>query len=437
MSSAASGLFYHIRLTLGGSLSLSSLSYLYLYTLTQVNMSTSTIVDKLRDQLAQSPDFQADFEQAFEKAKASGIPQFQEWGISTLDDYINYYESFLKWVPTENADGTVVLYHICMFYFVLDLIPMINRQSPILPSSVSPYTWLSQWIIDYAMEMGKFMDSPDSITEEAIDTFYQAPSYHMQDYDRVEWKTFNEFFARKIKPEVRPIDSPGDNSVIVSPADATFDGFWPVDDSGDCHFDAKGIPWSISQLLDDKDFQYGPTFNGGKFCHSFLGPSDYHRQHAPVSGKVIEARVIQGLCYLEVEVVQDPTTNTPSLAMRRTMNATDPNAPTKGLLDAPDNPGYQFIQARALILIETPDIGLVAVLPIGMAQVSSVVLSVQAGQTVQKGDEISYFQLGGSDIVMVFQPEANVNFTASVGTHYAFGKELARASPSQAASTTS
>ncbi|KAI0366859.1 hypothetical protein BV20DRAFT_625640 [Pilatotrama ljubarskyi] len=434
MLSSAKDPVPHTRLTIGISLLFLNLQ---LYSRSAIDMSTSTIVDKLRDQLAQSPDFRADFETAFQKALSSGVPQFAEWGIATLDDYINYYESFLKWVPTEDADGTVVLYHICMFYFVLDLIPMINRQNPILPSSVSPYTWLSQWIIDYAMEMGKFMDSPDSITDKAIDTFYQAPSYHMQDYDRVDWKTFNEFFARKIKPEVRPIDSPSDNTVIVSPADATFDGFWPVDDSNNCYFDAKGIPWSISQLLDDKDFQYGPTFSGGKFCHSFLGPSDYHRQHAPVSGTVVEARVIQGLCYLEVEVVADPTRNGQlRLAMRRTMNASTSGS-TKALLDAPDNPGYQFIQARALILIDTPDLGLVAVLPIGMAQVSSVVLSVKAGDVVRKGDEISYFQLGGSDIVMVFQPGANVSFTASVGTHYAFGKELARASPGQAAAATS
>ncbi|KAI0366865.1 hypothetical protein BV20DRAFT_625883 [Pilatotrama ljubarskyi] len=395
-----------------------------------------TIVDQLRDKLAKEPDFKADFEEALEKAKASGLPEFKEWGIDTLDDYLNYYESFLRWVPSENADGTSVLYHICMFYYVLDLMPVVKRQSPILPSTASPYTWLSQWIIDYAMEMGKFMDSPESISEEAIDTFYKAPNYHMQDYPRVNWQTFNEFFARKIKPEVRPIDAPGDNTVIVSPADATFDGSWPVDDSNNCYFDAKGIPWSISQLLDDKDFNYGPTFSGGKFCHSFLGPSDYHRQHAPVSGTVVEARVIQGLCYLEVDVIQDEKRNgRPRLGMRRKMNrsGSDPNAPTKGSgFDAPDNPGYQFIQARALILIDSPAVGLVAVLPIGMAQVSSVVLSVKAGDVVQKGQEISYFQLGGSDIVMVFQPGANVTFTAQEDTHYAFGKQLAKASPGRA-----
>ncbi|PIL23623.1 hypothetical protein GSI_14936 [Ganoderma sinense ZZ0214-1] len=79
-------------------------------------------------------------------------------------------------------------------------------------------------------------------------------------------------------------------------------------------------------------------------------------------------------------------------------------------LNAPNSPGYQFLQARALILIENK-IGLVAVLPIGMAQVSSVVLSVKEGDTVKKGQEIAFFQLGGSDVVtvMVFQKDAKVD----------------------------
>ena len=101
-------------------------------------------------------------------------------------------------------------------------------------------------------------------------------------------------------------------------------------------------------------------------------------------------------------------------------------APTDSL-DAPDTAGYQFLQARGLILIDNPDLGLVAVLPIGMAQVSSVVLSVQPGDYVEKGQEISKFQLGGSDIVMVFQKEANVKIDQVEGQHYNYGTKVATA----------
>lgn len=240
----------------------------------------SDVVQKLRDFLDSEPEFKADFEEAFEKAKGYGLPEFAEWGIETTADYFDYYEKYIRWVPTETKDGTSVIYHLCIFYFVLDQPSLARHQSDIVPTTRSPYTWLSTWIIEYAKEMGKWMDSPESITEEAIDTFYQTEAYHMDDYDRMPWKTFNEFFARHIKPERRQIDAPSDDRVIVSPADAKFDGWWPVDDQGICTFDAKGVPWSIAQLLDDDEGTYSADFAGGSFCHSFLGPTDYHRQHS-------------------------------------------------------------------------------------------------------------------------------------------------------------
>ncbi|KAI0642013.1 phosphatidylserine decarboxylase-domain-containing protein [Trametes meyenii] len=360
---------------------------------------SSNLLQSLRDHLTTHPQVRADFETAFTEAKESGVTLFEDWDIDTLDDYLNYYERFLKWVPTEQQDGRAVYNHICFFYFVLDKWPMRIYQSPTLPSTHCPYTWISRWIIDYANEMGQFMDTPDSITEEAIKSFYLAPSYHMQDYEPEDWKTFNQFFARKINLERRPIYRPEDNHVIVSPADSTFDG---------------------------TDLR--KKFEGGKFCHSFLGPNDYHRLHAPVSGKVIEARVIKGLCYLEVKVVVDPKTGHRTLEMHRTFDhVAAPLDTINATMEAPNEPGYQFIQARALILIETSEIGLVAVLPIGMAQVSSVVLSVKEGCEVKKGDEIAYFQLGGSDVVMVFQSCANVKFTVEKDQWSAFGTEVARA----------
>lgn len=46
-----------------------------------------------------------------------------------------------------------------------------------------------------------------------------------------------------------------------------------------------------------------------------------------------------------------------------------------------------------------------------MAQVSSVLLSVKAGDKIEKGDEISYFQFGGSDCVMVFEKRVHFKYS--------------------------
>ena len=94
-----------------------------------------------------------------------------------------------------------------------------------------------------------------------------------------------------------------------------------------------------------------------------------------------------------------------------------------------DNPGYQFIQTRGCIIIDTEtDRGHVAVLPIGMFQVSSVNLSVKAGDHVRKGDEISWFEFGGSDIVMVFEKKANPHEWPE-RVHHLMGHQLCRLGP--------
>ena len=62
--------------------------------------------------------------------------------------------------------------------------------------------------------------------------------------------------------------------------------------------------------------------------------------------------------------------------------------------------------ARALIFIEAdePAIGLVCLMPVGMAEVSSCMVGVKEGQHVRKGDEIGFFQFGGSTHCLVFRP---------------------------------
>ena len=407
------------------------------------------IVQELVDYLSANPAFNAAFEQSFKKARAINLDEWTKNDINSVTDYIQYMNTYVHWVPREdtceNAHGTNVcgkdVYnHICLFYLVLDLPPLRDYQNLIHPSSRNPWTWLSEWLIRYAQEMGRWMDKPGSITPDTLQTFVDCPAYRdkgvsdfYHQYPDEQWTSFNEFFARKINPALRPIASEEVPTVIVCPADCAFGGKWDIheestvqftdtDPSPDIEVELKGIPWSIRQLLDDVSPEYCSHFPGGVFAHAFLSPSNYHRLHAPVSGKVIQAKVIPGLCYLEVGTEPKPgeaTTNGPPkqrLTMRRRMMPEMTIRPSldgeeKPELVAPNSAGYQFLQARALILIESPEIGYVAVLPIGMAQVSSVLLSVKKNDTVKKGQEIACFNLGGSDVVVVFEKRANVDLS--------------------------
>ena len=104
------------------------------------------------------------------------------------------------------------------------------------------------------------------------------------------------------------------------------------------------------------------------------------------------------------------------------------NGKTVNFLDAQDGTGYQFLQSRGLVVIDSP-IGLVACLPMGMAQVSSVVLTAEVGVTLHKGEELGYFQFGGSDFVMVFERASNVQLISQVNVHVQQGTWIGNAFP--------
>jgi phosphatidylserine decarboxylase len=72
------------------------------------------------------------------------------------------------------------------------------------------------------------------------------------------------------------------------------------------------------------------------------------------------------------------------------------------------------VAARAIILIEADDpiIGLMAFVPVGMSEVSSCLIDskVRPGYHIGKGEEIGYFQFGGSTHCLVSRPGTIAEF---------------------------
>jgi phosphatidylserine decarboxylase len=370
------------------------------------------VIEELK-RLIDKHNWQEHFEKAIKKTISKNVPLLEN--VTNLEQYIDWLNEFLYWVPTENSSGQNVNDHLSASYFIADQEPLLSLQNKVIPHNKAlALTPFSKWLVDYANALGEFLDTPESLTKESEQTLYDSPAYNMNEYSRPHggWRTFNQIFARHFKPGYRPIAAVTDQSVIVMPADSTFGGQWEI--RKDSHVTVKNLNWKVSELLEGSP--YKNCFENGLFMHSYLGPTDYHRQHAPVGGKVLEARVIQGQVYLEVEaVVADTTPGKHSLKLKRNF-------------DSLDTPGYQFAQTRGLFVLETP-IGLVAVLPIGMCQVSSVILTAEVGTTIRKGEELSYFQFGGSDIIVLFQASSNVCFNAQRTLHYKMGAKIAQAYP--------
>ncbi len=373
------------------------------------------IVKKLK-RLIEKHHWKRDFEEAIEKARSYHVSSIEH--IHNLSDYLHYIDHLVTWAPREKDDSRFIYDRIVEFYFFLDQEPVKSLQTPIEPGKEGQkLTPLSEWIVEYANAWGSYLDTMDSAKE--IDSFRNDPVFNWDEYMPPPggYLTFNQFFARHVKPGMRPIAGLCDNRVLVSPADCTFVGWWQISENSKIYVQqerhgivvSKGIQWSIHELL--KDSAYADRFRGGIFTHSFLNTFDYHRWHTPVEGRVLEARRIKGLAYLDVNV------------KRAIVDGQEVN-----VLNALDGTGYQFVQARGSIVIDSP-IGLVACLPMGMAQVSSVVITAEEGKTLHKGEELGYFQFGGSDFVMVFERASNVQLITQPNVHYNQGSWIGTAHP--------
>lgn len=373
------------------------------------------VVQDLCDWVNAAQDRQVSFAEAISTATSQGVAEMQD--IHCLSGWYSFLDSLLSWVPSESVDATEIFNRFSKLYFVLDQPSVMLYQSPVTPDSSSELSFVSKWLIRFNVTFGTFMDTSASLTPETLATFEVNPKFCLSEYlpPRGGWRTFNEFFARHFKPGYRPITAIEDPSVIVSPVDFAFGEQLEI--SPLSTMTAKGLTWSINELMADSPFS--DLFHGGTWMHGFISESDYHRVHAPVGGKVIEARVISGQHYALIETM-DLETETDAL------NSKDGKKKTlrkRRVFCTPNEPGYQFIQSRGLVVLET-NIGMVAVLPVGMAVVSSVILTAEKGVTLRKGEELGYFQFGGSDIVVMFESKRKIRLHAEAGVHYKMGVQI-------------
>jgi len=347
------------------------------------------IVQELKRLLDAHPDWAEMLEHSIAEAKAEAVRQ-KAWGAELLPGdlpgYFKYLHRAVHWIPCENTRREV-FYHLCMFYWLLD-----QPDGKELQKNEEFVVWMRHFADDW----GSFLDTPKSAAH--LDTFLNDPDYAMWQYQIPPggFRSFNEFFRRLMKPGLRPVAGATCDRVITSPADSTFQQKFRITPGSEVvvKFTHK---YKIADLLEGSP--YRDAFAGGLFAHAFLGPNDFHRFAAPVRGTVLECRAIQQAVYLGVDIKD-------------------------GEWQATDDTDYQFQQTRGLIIQDSP-VGLVATLPIGMAQVSSVNMTAVEGSYLEKGGEFGFFQFGGSDIIMLFQGGKGIEYTAAPNVHYNCGMAVA------------
>ncbi|KAG0738369.1 hypothetical protein G6F57_002845 [Rhizopus arrhizus] len=221
-----------------------------------------------------------------------------------------------------------------------------------------------------SLRQGIYFNKPESVRQ--IPSFIEHYSIDMEEYvisNVDEYHTFNEFFTRAILPDKRPIADPEDENRIVSSADCRLNVFNSVTTATQLW--VKGRDFNLINLL--QNHELAQELDGGSLAIFRLAPQDYHRFHIPTSGTIVSIESIQGTYY--------------------TVN---PCVVNEDLDVFTDN-------HRCIVTVQSPLGFKYAVVCIGALLVGSIVFTnAEEGKTLEKGQEMGYFQYGGSTVITVF-----------------------------------
>ncbi|XP_077249813.1 phosphatidylserine decarboxylase proenzyme 2-like [Tasmannia lanceolata] len=275
--------------------------------------------------------------------------------------HILVFDRKTKRLVEELIDGKIVMTMRAIYQSKIGL-TLINAGAKELLQSISE-------------KQGNKMNSTESAKEipKFIESFKGQINMNDIKYPVDQYKTFNEFFVRELKPGARPISSKEHDGVAICAADSRLMAFKSIDDS--LRFWIKGRKFSVEGLLGTD--LCSSAFSHGSLVIFRLAPQDYHRFHVPVSGTVEKFVDIPGCLY----------TVNPIAVNSKYCNVFTENK-------------------RVVSIISTTGFGKVAFVAIGATMVGSITFSRKEGDYVQKGDEFGYFSFGGSTVICVFEKDA-------------------------------
>lgn len=221
------------------------------------------------------------------------------------------------------------------------------------------------------------------------------------------YPSFNHFFTRALKPELRPVIN--DQLKIACPVDGAISQIGYIEQGN--LFQAKGRDYLLQSLIASEG-ELTRRFETGAFATLYLSPKDYHRIHMPLSGQLERMIYVPG----DLFPVNNASVN---------------------------NVENVFARNERVITIFNTDIGKVALILVGALFVGSME-TVWAGQItptknrciqaqqysqdevkLDKGEEMGRFNMG-STVILLFEPN-NITWKKGLSANdtILMGEELA------------
>lgn len=218
------------------------------------------------------------------------------------------------------------------------------------------------------------------------------------------YRSFNDFFTRRLKPEARPIAADG----LSSPVDGVVSAAGVAADNQ--LFQAKGKTYSLEDLFAGDEEQARP-YRNGPFITLYLSPRDYHRVHMPADG------ALRAMLY----------------APGRLFSV---NAAATGRID------NLFARNERVIAAFASPLGRLAVIMVGALFVSAMELAwhgpvapprrrqarlwrYDAGPAFKRGEEIGRFNMGSTVILLAEPGKVAWDSCCQPGRWVAMGQRIA------------
>ena len=325
---------------------------------------------QLQDLLKADAKLRALLEQRLQQAAIEN-PHMETNPVRTIEQWCAYVERFAHLMPWQTMDiGEDASFfrwidqNIGYFYFLLGDLQYEPR--------------VAQWLKEYNIAWGEWLSSSESWKDDYYQLALSDPLFELAT-DRYEspdnWHSWNEFFTRRLRQSPitnhqSPIVAPCDGAILSAPVKTATIANW---------LDLLG------------DSAYRDTFAGGETIHIVLDVFDYHRFHMPCDGTVLECKTIQGIHAGGGNIIWDE-------------DETRYRYVQCGVTD------FQMLETRGVLIIDTPAYGKIAIVPVGVQQVSSVVWTFtndklpMTNYQLTQGTELGKFLFGGSDVVLFFEP---------------------------------
>lgn len=198
----------------------------------------------------------------------------------------------------------------------------------------------------------------------AVRPFIRKNHIRMDDFEQRRFRSFNDFFTRRVLPGKRPVDDAPAH--LIAPCDSKLTVY---DIRPDSRFRVKGTEYTLEGLLQSKEL--AETFLGGTLLLFRLTVGDYHRYTYIDSGFVTGSTRIPGVFH----------TVNPAAASRC--------------------PIYRE-NTREYSLLESLRFGTVLQMEVGAAMVGRIV-NAPGSRNVRRGEEKGRFEFGGSTVIVLLQ----------------------------------